>query len=53
MLAQTQIVQAEYTMGYALVAAFLILGLLLVCVPRPRKKDLPGREKDSKKKKRK
>lgn len=30
--------QQEYVLGYALVFAFLILGMLIVCIPRPRKK---------------
>ena len=30
--------QTEYGLGYALIFAFLILGLLVVCIPRPRKK---------------
>lgn len=30
--------QTEYLLAYALVFAMLILGMLLVCVPRPRKK---------------
>ena len=30
--------QKEYLLAYALVFAFLILGMLIVCIPRPRKK---------------
>jgi hypothetical protein len=30
--------QQEYLLAYALVFAFLILGMLVVCIPRPRKK---------------
>lgn len=30
--------QTEYLLAYALVFAFLILGMLIVCIPRPRKK---------------
>ena len=29
--------QSEYLMSYALVAAFVVLGMLVVCIPRPRK----------------
>ena len=31
--------QKEYLLAYALVFSFLILGLLLVCIPRPRKSE--------------
>ncbi len=31
--------QTEYLLAYALVFAFLILGMLIVCIPRPRKKE--------------
>ena len=30
--------RTEYVLAYALVFAFLILGMLVVCIPRPRKK---------------
>jgi hypothetical protein len=29
--------QSEYLMSYALVAALVVLGMLVVCIPRPRK----------------
>lgn len=29
--------QSEYMLSYALVAAFVVLGMLVVCIPRPRK----------------
>ena len=32
--------QTEYGMAYALIFGLIVLGLLVVCVPRPRKKDL-------------
>lgn len=31
--------QKEYLLAYGLVAAFLILGMLIVCIPRPRKSE--------------
>jgi hypothetical protein len=30
--------QTEYLLAYGLVAALLLLGVLVVCIPRPRKK---------------
>lgn len=45
--------QSEYMLSYALVAAFVILGMLVVCVPRPRKKEFLTREQIAKEKKRK
>ena len=30
--------QTEYLYAYGLIAAFLLLGMLVVCIPRPRKK---------------
>lgn len=30
--------QTEYGLAYALIFAFLFLGMLVVCIPRPRKK---------------
>lgn len=32
-------VQTEYGLAYSLTAALVLLGVLLVCIPRPRKKD--------------
>jgi hypothetical protein len=29
--------QTEYGLAYALIFAFLVLGMLVVCIPRPRK----------------
>lgn len=43
--------QTEYVMAYALTAAFVALGMLLVCVPRPRKSDFPDPVRDAKLKK--
>ena len=43
--------QTEYGLAYGLVTAFLVLGMLLVCVPRPRKKDFPDPVRDAKEKK--
>lgn len=31
--------QQEYLLAYGMVFAFLILGMLVVCIPRPRKND--------------
>ncbi len=30
--------QTEYGLAYGLIFAFLLLGILVVCIPRPRKK---------------
>ena len=30
--------QTEYGLAYGLIFAFLLLGMLVVCIPRPRKK---------------
>ena len=41
--------QTEYLYAYGLIAAFLLLGMLVVCIPRPRKKgfiDLQQAEKE-------
>ena len=43
--------QTEYVMAIALTAAFVVLGMLLVCVPRPRKSDFPDPVRDAKLKK--
>ena len=44
--------QSQYTLAYALVAAIVFLGFLVVCIPRPRKKVYKSEEaeKDAKKK---
>ena len=49
--AKPQFAQTEYTLGYALVTAFVLLGMLLVCVPRSRKKDFPNPKRDELEKK--
>lgn len=43
--------QSEYAMAYALTAGFVVLGMLLVCVPRPRKSDFADPVRDAKAKK--
>jgi hypothetical protein len=43
-------VQTEYGLAYLLTAAFVLLGMLLVCIPRPRKKDFEDPRKAGKKK---
>ena len=42
--------QSEYMMAYALVAACIVLGMLVVCVPRPRKSKYMTREQIAKEK---
>lgn len=42
--------QQEYLLAYALVFAFLILGMLVVCIPRPRKKGFVEPEEVAKEK---
>ena len=42
--------QKEYLLAYALVFAFLILGMLVVCIPRPRKKGFITPEEAAKEK---
>ena len=32
--------QTEYGLAYALIIGLVVLGLLVVCIPRPRKKDI-------------
>lgn len=32
--------QTEYGLAYALIFGLVVLGLLVVCIPRPRKKEL-------------
>ncbi len=47
--------QEEYTLAYALTFGFLLLGLLVVCIPRPRKSEFVDpvqAEKDKKLKQR-
>lgn len=45
--------QSEYMLSYALVAAFVILGMLVVCIPRPRKVKYLTKEQLAKEKTRK
>ena len=42
--------QSEYLLAYALVAACIVLGMLVVCVPRPRKKKYMTKEQIAKEK---
>ena len=42
--------QTQYALACALVAAFVVLGMLLVCVPRPRKTDFPDPKREAKEK---
>ncbi len=42
--------QTEYLLAYLLVFAFLILGMLIVCIPRPRKKEFVDKETEAKQK---
>ena len=39
--------QTEYTLAYALVSAFVVLGMLVVCIPRPRRSELPDPARDA------
>jgi len=43
--------QTQYTLAYGLIFAFVMLGFLVVCVPRPRKEVFksPEDERESKK----
>ncbi len=43
--------QKEYMLAYALTFAFVILGMLVVCVPRPRKSEFVDKEQAAKDKK--
>lgn len=54
-LSQAESVQTEYIAAYALTVALVLLGLLVVCIPRPRAKHFiePEQEDDSQKKKKK
>lgn len=48
--------QTEYLAAYALIVMMVLLGLLVVCIPRPRAKHFvepEGEEEDSKKKRKK
>ena len=40
--------QKEYLLAYLLVFACLILGMLVVCIPRPRKKEFVDKEQAAK-----
>jgi hypothetical protein len=42
--------QTEYNLAYALVAAFVVLGMLVVCIPRPRKSAILSPEQIAKEK---
>lgn len=46
-----QELQTEYGLAYLLTAAFVLLGVLLVCIPRPRKADFEDPKKKKSKKK--
>lgn len=46
-------IQTEYGLAYLLTAACVFLGLLLVCIPRPRKISLEDPKKGGKYKRRK
>ena len=43
--------QKEYLLAYSLVAAFILLGILLVWIPRPRKTEDISKEEAEKRKK--
>ncbi|MCH2184045.1 MAG: hypothetical protein MK108_18760 [Mariniblastus sp.] len=43
--------QTEYGLAYALIFGLLMLGLIVVCIPRPRKKELFDPNKQKKKRK--
>jgi hypothetical protein len=49
---QTMYEQTEYGLAYALVAAVLLLGILAVCIPRPRNRNLEEEAKKRKKRRR-
>jgi len=40
--------QTEYLLAYCLIFAFLILGMLIVCIPRPRKSEFVDKEQAAK-----
>ena len=54
-IAQAESIQSEYLAAYALTAGMVLLGLLVVCIPRPRAKHFvePEGEDEPKKKKKK
>jgi len=43
--------QQEYMLAYSLVAACLLLGMLMICIPRPRKTEDISKEQAEKNKK--
>ena len=43
--------QKEYLLAYGLVAACLLLGMLIVCIPRPRQSEVVDKEQAAKDKK--
>ncbi len=43
--------QKEYYLAYGLVAVCLLLGMLMVCIPRPRKSEVIDKEQAAKDKK--
>jgi len=43
--------QKEYLLAYCLVAACLLLGMLMVCIPRPRQSEVVDKEQAAKDKK--
>ena len=45
-----QYAQTEYNQSYGLVALFLLLGLMVICIPRPRRADFINPEEERKKK---
>jgi hypothetical protein len=36
------LMEPNYSLAYALVGMLLLLGVLAVCLPRPRKTEIPG-----------
>jgi uncharacterized protein with WD repeat len=40
--------QKEYLLAYCLIFAFLLLGMLIVCIPRPRKSEFINKEQAAK-----
>ncbi len=44
--------QTEYMLGYALTFALILLGVLVVCIPRPRKSRFLTPEQEAKEKRR-
>jgi hypothetical protein len=39
------LMQPDYSLAYTLVALCLLLGILVVCIPRPRKIDISEKKK--------